>query len=610
MFEYKFRLRVFSGIVSVIVGALVLRLAWLQIVDSSAYTGESRSNALREVRVLPARGVMYDRDGVMMVDNQLRYSLTLTARYFDRDRVPLLADLLGVEDSVVVGELDESRNWNSFRARIAFTDLPLATISRVEENRYRLPGVDFEISQRRRYLTGADAWHALGYVREITGDELDRWRSLGYRQGDMIGKAGLERTYERELRGELGAEFKLVNKMGREFKSFRDRSEDVDPVSGYDLHLTLDHGVQALAESLFVNKRGAAIALDPATGGIIALVSEPSVDPRMFSGSVPGSTWVAVQTAEDKPLFNRATMSGMPPGSTWKPFMSLVGLETGLITEHSQYMCRGRYVLGNRPFRDFNDVAHGNIDVVSAIRHSCNSFFFNLMMQIDVDTFKEWATRFGFGQRIPIDIGEQDSGLIPDSSYYNRVYPAGWTPGYSINLGIGQGDMTVTPMQLARYVAAIANGGWLHTPHLVHRIVHPETGEEVSVDIEPSTRIPVDPHHFELVREGMRRVVELGSGRGARVEGVAAGGKTGTAQAPGDAEDHSLFIMFAPIDDPQIAIAVLVENGGFGATQAAPIAGLMAERYLKGALSAWSKQRAAYLMSLESKPRSAAREEE
>lgn len=600
MFEYKFRFRVFAGLVLVIISVLVLRLIWLQIIDSRSYTGESRSNSLREMRVLPARGVIYDRNGVLMVDNQLRYSVSLTARYFDRDRVPLLARLLHVEDSVVVRELDEARRWNSFRPSIAFTDLSLDMISRIEENRYRLPGVDFEVSQRRRYLTDANAWHALGYVREITDEGLDTWRQLGYRQGDMIGKAGIERTYERELRGELGSQFKLVNKFGREFKSFRDRAADLDPVSGYDLILTVDSKVQALAESLFVNKRGAAIALDPSTGGIIALVSEPSVDPRIFSNSVPGSTWVDITTSEEKPLFNRATMSGMPPGSTWKPFMSLVGLQTGLVTEHSKYQCRGRYVLGNRAFRDFNDTVHGSIDIVHAIQHSCNAFFFDMMMKIDVNQFKYWATQFGFGQRLPIDIGEQDSGLMPDSAYFNSRYPSGWTPGYSINLGIGQGDMTVTPMQLARYVAAIANGGWLHTPHLVARIVHPETGEEIEVENEPSRRIPIDPQHFQTVREGMRRVVELGSGRGARIDGVPAGGKTGTAQAPGDAADHSLFILFAPLDNPRIAVAVLVENGGFGATQAGPIASLMAEQYLKGELSQWSLVRARYVMSLES----------
>ncbi len=600
MFEYKFRFRVYAGLVIAIIGVLVLRLVWLQIVDSRAYTGESRSNALREVRALPARGVIYDRSGVLMVDNQLRYSVTLTARYFDPQNVSLLASLLNVPDSLVVDRYQRARDWNSFRPSVAFTDLSLDAIGRVEENRYRLPGVGFQISQRRRYLTEANAWHALGYVREIAGNELESRRQSGYRQGDMIGKAGLERTYEEYLRGELGAEFKLVNKLGREFKSFREGDEDVDPVSGYDLHLTLDSKVQALAESLFVNKRGAAIALDPADGGIIAFVSEPSADPRLFSSSVAGSTWVALQTADDKPLFNRATMSGMPPGSTWKPFMSLVGLQKGIITEHTRYQCRGRYVLGNRAFRDFNSVAHGSINVERAIEHSCNSFFFNLMMQLDIDEFKYWATEFGFGQELPVDIGEQQPGLIPDSAYYNRTYPSGWTSGYTINLGIGQGNMTVTPMQLARYVAAIANGGWLHAPHFVDRVVHPETGETIPIDLDPSRRVPIEPRHFETVRNGMSRVVEFTSGRGARIDGIRAGGKTGTAQAPGDAEDHSLFIMFAPLEDPKIAIAVLVENGGQGGRQAAPIAGLIAEQYLKGELSAWSKTRVSYVMTLKS----------
>ncbi|MCB0720105.1 MAG: penicillin-binding protein 2 [Bacteroidetes bacterium] len=610
MFDYRIRRQAFIGIIVLIVGVLIMRLAWLQLIEWQAFSGESRSNSLRENRVLPARGVIYDRNGLLLVDNQPTYTVTLTPRYFRRERIPLLAGLLGVSDSLVTAKLREAQQWNSFRPSPSFNDITLDVISRIEENRYLLPGVDYQISQRRRYLTGISAGHALGYVREITRDELNRLRSEGYRPGDLIGKAGLERTYERELRGQFGSEFKLVNKLGREFKPFRETREDVDPVSGYDLHLTLDNRIQALAESLFVNKRGAAIAIDPKSGGIIAMVSQPDVDPRIFSRTVSQKEWVRVTTADGDPLFNRATQSGNPPGSTWKPFMALMGLQTGVITPETVYYCRGRYTLGSHAFRDFGEIAHGPITVERAIQESCNSFFFNLMMQLNLDQFDEYAHDFGFGETMQMDIGEQERGLIPDSAYYDRTYPRGWTAGFTINLGIGQGDMLVTPMQLARYVAAVANEGTLYTPHLVESIRHPETGEELPVKFPPPTTIPIDKKNFKTVKNGMRRVMEHGSGRWAQIPGIPSGGKTGTAQAPGGQKDHSLFILFAPFDDPQIAIAVLVNNGGFGATQAAPIASLMAEKYLTGDIGPVGKWRIKQLMTLQSEKLESTQEED
>lgn len=600
MFDYRIRRQVFVIIIIAIVFVLMTRLAWLQLVEWKVYSGESRSNSLRETRVLPARGVIYDRNGVLLVDNQPTYTVTLTPRYFKRDRIGLLAELLDVSDSLVVAKLAEARQWNSFRPSLSFSDITFDVMSRIQENRYLLPGVDYQISQRRRYLREFSAGHALGYLREITREELNDKRSDGYRPGDLIGKAGLERTYESMLRGTFGSEFKLVNKLGREFKPFREKSADIDPESGYDLHLTMDSDVQALAESLFVNKRGAAVAIDPNTGGIIAMVSKPDVDPRIFSRTVSQADWVRVTSAAGNPLFNRGTQSGNPPGSTWKPFMALMGLQSGVITPETVYHCRGRYVLGTRAFKDYGGRAHGAITLERALQESCNSFFFNLMMQLNVDQFSEYAHEFGFGERIKMDIGEQDQGLIPDSAYYNRTYPRGWTAGYTINLGIGQGDMLVTPMQLARYVSAIANGGTLHTPHLVGSIRHPETGNQLDTKIDGPKAIPIDGAHFDVVRSGMRRVMESGSGRWAQLPDITSGGKTGTAQAPGDQKDHSLFIMFAPFDDPQIAIAVLVNNGGFGATQAAPIASLMAEQYLTGDIGPVGKWRIKQLMKLES----------
>lgn len=601
MFEYRIRIRVFVGLIVAVLLVLALRLVYLQLIDVQTYYDES-ANAIRVKRVLPARGVIHDRNGVLMVDNQPSYTVLLTPRYFDVDRTGLLAELLELPDSLVAARLREARQWNAFRPSPSFKDVPFRLFSRVQENLHRLPGVSFEVSQKRRYLTNSHAWHALGFVREVNRPELEQLRDEGYRQGDMIGRSGIERVYEDRLRGRLGSEFKLVNVMGMEVESYRAGLQDRSPISGYDLHLTMDYRVQALAESLFVNKRGAAVALDPRSGEVLVFVSKPDIDPRLFSSEVSAGEWSRVTSAPGDPLYNRATMSGMPPGSTWKPFMALVGLQEGIITPSTVYHCRGGYRLGRRTFRDHAGHVHGPIRLEEAIEQSCNSYFFNLMMQLDVNTFSKWAHVFGFGERVDMDIAEQNPGLIPDSSYYDRTYPAGWTAGFTINLGIGQGDMLVTPMQLARYASAIANAGKLVSPHFVRMLKHSETGEEVRPDLPEQMSIPISATHFKTVKEGMRRVMEKGTGRWFQIPGVESAGKTGTAQAPGDREDHSLFIMFAPLDSPTIALAVLVENGGFGATQAGPIASLLAESYLHGKIDPSRRYLLNHVMTLESQP--------
>ncbi len=584
MDEYRIRVRLFIGIIVAVHLILGLRLAQLQILDVEEYTGESRSNAVRETRVPPARGAVFDRNNILMVDNEPTYTVTITPRTFDQRNIPVLAELLEVPDSVVAQKLNEARQFSRFQPSKAFREVPFDIFSRVIENLYRLPGVSYGEEFKRRYHTKATAAHALGYIREITESELASLRQKGYRQGDILGKSGIEKNYESYLRGRLGSELKMVNVHGLEVKSYQDGVHDLDPIGGFNLHLGIDSEVQALAESLFVGKRGAAVALDPNSGAIIAMVSKPDFDPSIFSQSVDRETWNYLNSSAAKPLYNRATMNLLPPGSTWKPFMALLALQEGHITPTSTIHCRGYHPFGGPGlFRDMQ--AHGTIAVREAIQRSCNTFFFEMMMRTDEDTFAKYAHMFGFGERAPTDILEQTPGLIPDSAYFNRMYPRGWTAGYSINLGIGQGDMGVTPLQLARYVAAIANKGQLQPPHLVSKLVHPETGEVIYPMLPAPREIPINKEYFDVVREGMRQVMEAGTGYYLQIPGIPSAGKTGTAQSPGNRKDNSVFIMFAPFDDPQIAIAVEVENAGFGATAAAPIASFMAEQYLTGEIS-------------------------
>jgi penicillin-binding protein 2 len=617
MNEYRIRVRIFSGIIILVLGILGFRLAQMQLLQEERYSGTSRQNAIRERVVTPARGTIYDRNGRVVVNNEPVYTLTLTPRYFRPDRslpeperlaeldrrIDLLAELLQVPDSTVNAKLEQAERWSTFRPTRAFREVPYSAYSRVQENMYRLPGVNFEFNQKRLYPSGAKAAHALGYVREVTREDLERLREDGYRPGDQIGKTGMEKNYESELRGRQGSEFNLVNIHGMEVESYLNGSEDAAPKTGYELHTTLDVQVQALAESLMVNKRGGIVAIDPNNGGIISIVSSPDFDPEIFSEAISTETYEYLTQSADKPMFNRATMAGMAPGSTWKPLMALMGLNEGLITADSKLNCPGTFYLGSQGYKNFGQANLGMITVKTAIEKSCNTFFFNLYMKSNIDMWSKYAHMFGFGERVPMDIGEQAAGIIPDSAYYNRNYPNGWTRGYTVNLGIGQGDMVVTPMQHARYVAAVANKGMLYAPHLVEKIVDPETGESMRLNVPAPDDLPIPEKHFDTVHEGMGRVVEQGTAAYVQVPGIAAGAKTGTVQNS-QGKDHSVFIMFAPLDDPQIAVASMVENAGFGGSVSGPIVSLMVEQYLTGKITKGSEgqNRYARAMAARSQP--------
>ena len=609
MHDYKVTIFLITILLSL--GLLGTRLFGLQIVGRGHHQEIARGNALRTLRVMPARGAIYDRHGVLLVHNEPSYTVTLTPRFFDESKAPLLAEHLGVDAAVVRAKLDEARRWTSYRPSRSFTNVPYEQYSHIQEDRFLLPGVDKIISQRRHYTLVARASHALGYVNEITREELGTGPIKGgsplcdslvqatftqraelatapaatsYRQGDILGRTGVEQTYESCLRGIPGSALRVVNVHGLEVKSYLEGKGDRVPTSGYDIHLALDAGVQALAESLFISKRGAAVVLDTDTGGIITLLSAPDFDPTLFSGGIDPEHWQTIRSHPDKPLYNRASMNQMPPGSTWKPFMALMALDTGIIDTagtNSVVYCGGGHPIGRgRIFKCLG--RHGSQNAMQAIQNSCNTFFFEVARRMEINTFRRYANMFGFGLHAPTDIPVQTPGLIPDSAYFKRTYVQ-WGTGTVMNLGVGQGDMGVTPLQLARYIAAVGNGGYLPEPHLVSYLANPATGDTIRV-APRSVHIPIDSSYLSIARRGLRLVMEAGSGRMAQIPGIPSGGKTGTAQAPGGMQDHSVFVMFAPYDDPRIAVAVQCENAGGGSRCAAPIASLLAERYLKGHL--------------------------
>jgi penicillin-binding protein 2 len=506
------------------------------------------------------------------------YSITVTPAAFDNSTLSLLSSLLQMEPAVVQERINRGRIYSRFSPVRIKRDVDFKTLSAVEENLYKMPGVAYEIESKRIYPMNIRATHLLGYCKEITDAQLAKYGSA-YQQGDIIGYSGLEASYETFLRGEKGYEFISVNSKGQLLGPLDGGRRDIPSKEGFDLNLSIDLGLQMLAESLMTNYRGALVALDPNDGGVLALVSKPDFDPSAFSGVTSVEVWNQLNNDPDKVLFNRATMTRYPPGSTFKMLIAAAALQEGIIDEHYRITCGGAFRFGNKVFKDMH--VHGSVNVVEAIQRSCDVFFYQLVLKIGLDKLSEYGKKFGFGQLSNFDIGEETTGLIPSTEYYNRVYGKGkWTQGYVVSLGIGQGEVGVSPLQMARYAALLANGGTLLQPHAVNSIRNKRTNSLDIIDHKESW-VGVDSSVMSIIREGMRRVVEApgGTGGAARIKGIMSGGKTGTAQNPHGA-DHAWYIGFAPFDHPKIAIAVLLENAGMGGVKAAPIAGKVMQRYL------------------------------
>jgi penicillin-binding protein 2 len=559
---------------------LFFRLIQLQVYYHEELGRKSEENRVRTVVREPVRGYMYDRNGQLVVDVGPSFSVFVTPAEFDTSTTSLLAGLLQVEPEVLRERLRKGRRYSSFSPTRIARDVPFTVLAAVEERVFQLPGVTYDVESKRVYDKRVNAAHLLGYCKEITDAQLAKAGPL-YSQGDIIGSTGIELAYETFLRGSKGYQFISVNSKGQVIGPLEGGSRDILPEEGFDLLLEADFGLQAFAESLMTDKQGAIVALDATNGGILALVSKPDFEPSHFSGVTPSDIWIALNTDASKPLFNRATMTRYPPGSTFKMLVALAALQEGIIDEHYTIMCTGGYRFGNRVFKDLH--VHGKTDVVKSIQQSCNVFYYSLVLKLGLPKLTEYAQRFGFGRPTGFDVGEETAGLVPSEAYYDRVYGKGkWTQGNVVNLGIGQGEIGVSPIQMARYVAAIANGGTLHQPHAVHAIRNKRLQRLSEIEAK-NTPTGVDPAAFALIREGMRQAVMDPGGTAslARIPGLSAAGKTGTAQNP-HGEDHAWFVGYAPADTPKVAVAVLVENAGFGGTIAAPIAGYVMERYLKG----------------------------
>lgn len=568
-----------------VIGLLVLlgRIFQLQIIEYETYTPLSMQNSLRMEVINPARGLIYDKNGIILVENQPIYSITITPSRFDKKKISLLADLLQVEEDLVQERVEEAQQYSWHRTSRFFTEVSFETFSAIQENLWQLPGIGHQIESKRNYPTEVNAAHVMGYLREATREEY--LASEDIMLGDKIGKSGLEMIYDDYLRGEVGTDYIRVNAFGQELGSYEDGMLDIAPTKGSDLITTLDADLQKLAEELMVNKRGGIVAIDPQTGGVLSMVSSPDYDLSKLAGRMDIEYWQQINGHPHTPLYNRAISSRQPPGSTFKPFMGMVGMELGLITTQTEIYNPGYYTRGRR----YGDLADpGTYNLEQAITYSSNTFFFWIMDRVAsrgmLNSWSDLIKDFGIGPKNNIDLPFEVSGIVPDSTYMNeRFGDRYWGVGDLMSLGIGQGMVSASPLQMAVAASSIANGGYRVQPHVVSAIKDKDGSFQYTNPVFEKIDW-LEPYQLETVKKGMRGVVSTGGGRYyANLDSIEVAGKTGTAQNP-YGEDHGWFISLAPLNDPQIVVAVLVENAGYGSISAAPIASLIIEKYLTGEL--------------------------
>ncbi|MFP4527113.1 MAG: penicillin-binding protein 2 [Candidatus Kapaibacterium sp.] len=563
------RRNVFKAAALIIGLVFIGRLAFLQLIEGGEYRLVSDDQAIKRIRVEPYRGNMFDRNGELIVHNEPSFSVVITPNEFRRESFPLLTTILDIDTSEIDKILKIYRYYSSFEPIKIYHDASIEQVSLLEEYNDYLPGIDVYVDSKRLYEFDCNMAHMLGYTREISQRQLEFMPY--YRPGDIIGQTGLEREYEKFLRGVTGIKYVAVNKFGKKISSFDNGKRDVAAINGFDLSLTIDIRLQEFAEKLLGERRGALVALDPNNGEILAMVSKPDYNPRDFSGKVPAKIYNALRDDPGKPLLDRTIMAAYAPGSTWKMLIGLAGLNEDIINANSTYYCNGGFHFGNRTWNCHG--VHGNADLRHSIQGSCNAYFNRLALDLGYDIFTEYGKLFGFGQQTGIDLPNESEGLLPTTEWLTKRYGRhGPSKGRLVNYGIGQGEILTTPLQIAVYTAALANRGKIYQPHLVRYVYNNMINKYEPVEFfEIDLKIP--PDKFDEIHKGMYDVVNTpgGTALNARLDSIKVCGKTGTAQNP-HGNDHSWFVCFAPMENPKIAIAVIVENAGFGSTVAAPIA--------------------------------------
>ncbi|MDD3559279.1 MAG: penicillin-binding protein 2 [Melioribacteraceae bacterium] len=574
------RRKIIQFIIVAFIGLIVFQLFRMQVIEYEVYTERSRSNSIKAIKLNSPRGVFYDRNLKVLVSNQPTYTIQITPSDYSDSLNSILENVVGIDSGRIAEILYQKRMYSEFLPRSIKKDVSFESIAWYEEQSEFLPGVNYIVDMQRDYSFGIKGSHIFGYLKEINADQLKLMKDK-YDMGDEIGFNGIEKAYEKYLRGEKGVNYFLVDSRRKTIGSYLNGSKNRRPVKGKDLVLSIDYFAQKSAEYLLQNHQGALVAIEPNTGEILALVSSPSYDLKDFASVTTHDLWKELSSDPRKPLFNRATMSVYPPGSTFKMITAIAALEEGIVNENWQVNCAGGYQYGDRFFGCTHQ--HGRTNLIEAIEKSCNTYFYQLILKVGLDKWNEYAKLFGFGSRTGLDTQEESSGLLPSRDYYNRVYGKNkWSNGLTLNLTIGQGELGTTPLQLAVYTAALANGGTLYQPHLVKGVLNSKNNS-IEEFVFNSEKIKISERTLDIIKKGMERVVSSPEGTAnlIKLPDLTIAGKTGTSQNP-FGKNHAVFVGYAPVDNPQIAIAVLVENIGYGSTFAAPIARDVIDAYING----------------------------
>ncbi|MDT8379791.1 MAG: penicillin-binding protein 2 [Desulfotignum sp.] len=590
----KQRVMVASLCVLIVFMMLFLRLVYLQLIKGEEYRRLSETNCVRLKSIKPSRGLIFDRNGELLVDNRPAFDLVIVQEDAGsvQDTVSLLSSLIQEPYVELMDQIQKAGDAALYKPIVLKKDISRDQLAIVEAHKFDLPGIFVEIEPTRHYIHPELASHLLGYLGEVNKKELKSGDFPYIRAGDQIGRYGVEKSFESYLQGRRGGRQVEVDVNGRVVQVLK----TVEPVPGYNLHLTLDLPLQQLAEELLKDQNGAVVALDPANGDVLVMVSHPGFNQNDFIGGISSINWKALMENPGRPMINKTIQAEYPPASTYKILTAIAGLEENLIDSHSTTFCPGFYMFRGRRYHCWRKHGHGQLNVVDALTQSCDVFFYLAGEKIGVDALAQYASGCGLGRATGIDLDHEREGLIPTSAWKRERFNEAWYPGETLSISIGQGFNLVTPLQMAVFTAAIANGGTLFRPRIVTTIKNVYGNGVEKIDPEIIGGIPAGKKTLDLVRQGMINVVEgdRGTARSIRIKQVELAGKTGTAQVfsrkTGEKfdnkkqvktlQDHAWFVCYAPAQNPVIAISVIIEHGEHGSSAAAPVAGTLVKKYL------------------------------
>lgn len=587
--------RITWGVVAIVVlvGMLVLRAWYLQVVDGDSYRELAETNRVRTVSVLPQRGLIFDRRGRLLVNNMPGFTAYVVSEDAPTPIDPLirrLAQYLGLSEDEIRDRMTERRSAGSYTPIPIKAHLSLKEVALIESHRFELPGVTIEVEAQRNYPYGAWAAHLLGYVSEVSAAQRATEEFANLPLGMQAGQTGVEQAYDGDLRGVPGEKGVEVDALGHERHVVR----RTPATRGHDLYLTIDADTQVAAEDALADQAGVVVALDPTNGDVLAMASHPDFDPNLLSGALTASRWADLLEDPGRPLNNRAIQGQYPPGSTFKIVVAAAALERRAVTADTRKACAGGKFFGNRTFRDWKPGGHGIVDLHRALVESCDVYFYEVGDQLGVDAIAEFSRAFGLGEPTGIRLASEKKGTIPSTAWKLAARREPWYPGETLSVAIGQGYVTATPLQLAVMIGTVAMGGDRYRPRYV-REIRGRDGTTTTTEPVAEDHVAISARTFAVLRDALKGVVVEpgGTGKGARSTVADIAGKTGTAQvaamAPGSRgskaahlQDHAWFVAFAPADAPRIAVTVLVEHGGHGGSTAAPIAKRVIEAYLGG----------------------------